>query len=105
MADGWLVGRTVGLTVGAHGVVDTGGDTEKSKDTSEGLGTLAGGSDGLARTVGTERNKVSCRDGKAQSSVVISMEFVCKAALLDRVTSGRVFGLLMSSMDGWTRSQ
>ena len=48
------------LTVGAHGVVDTSGDTESGEDTGEGLGALTGGSDGLARAVRTERDKVSC---------------------------------------------
>lgn len=49
-----------GTTVGAHEVVDTSGNTEGDSDTGEGLGTLAGCSDGLAGTVRAERNKVGC---------------------------------------------
>lgn len=60
------------LTVGAHDVVDTSGNTEKGEDTGEGLGTLAGGSDGLARTVRAKRNKVSCGVGAKRSKKMIS---------------------------------
>lgn len=59
----WNEGR---LTVGAHEVVDNSRNTEEGNNASEGLGTLTGGSDGLARTVRTEGNKVSCRDSAMQ---------------------------------------
>ena len=48
------------LTVGTHEVEDTGGDTEGGHDAGKGLCALTGGGDGLAGTVGAERDKVRC---------------------------------------------
>ena len=41
------------------------GDTEETNNTGEGLCTLTRCSDGLTRTMGTERNKVGCRGEEA----------------------------------------